>query len=257
MRSLAAQPVPSAPVATAYVAAPQPAQGYVACAVPHQTVHGVAQATAVPTATATTAPVAIAHTAAGYADQATPAVAYATPVTTAHVATALPVTRAAQATPVPAFGASQNAPFVGETAIPGESGMPQTASQARVELPGKRKSLLVGINYYGTDAELSGCVADVRRMMPFLEGFGFPSSEQCQMVLLDSPGWPRHRRPTLANMRNAIRWLTQDVQTGFPIACFRQAGHDRGCIFDHITGIEIWLGHSDCANAFVVNIDVV
>ena len=34
------------------------------------------------------------------------------------------------------------------------------------------------------------------------------------MVLLDAPGWPHYRRPTLANMRQAIRWLVHDVQTG-------------------------------------------
>ena len=51
-------------------------------------------------------------------------------------------------------------------------------------------------------------------MQPFLEQLGFPSDQQCQMVLLDAPGWPHYRRPTLANMRQAIRWLVHDVRTG-------------------------------------------
>ncbi|CAE7511239.1 MCA1 [Symbiodinium pilosum] len=101
---------------------------------------------------------------------------------------------------------------------------PQAASQARVQLPGKRKSLLVGINYFGTEAELSGCIADVKRMRPFLEQLGFPSDEGCQMVLLDEPGWPRYRRPTLSNMRQAIKWLVHDVQTGDALF-FHYSGH--------------------------------
>ncbi|CAJ1341403.1 unnamed protein product [Effrenium voratum] len=99
---------------------------------------------------------------------------------------------------------------------------PVTEQQARMELPGKRKSLLVGINYYGTQAELSGCVADVKRMRPLLEQHGFPSSEDCQMVLLDEPGWPKP--PTKANLQRAIQWLTQDVQTGDALF-FHYSGH--------------------------------
>jgi len=102
--------------------------------------------------------------------------------------------------------------------------VPQTLSQAQVQLPGKRKSLLVGINYSGTEAELSGCIADVKRMQPFLAQFGFPSDQHCQMVLLDAPGWPHYRRPTLANMRQAIRWLVHDVQTGDALF-FHYSGH--------------------------------
>eukprot|EP00439_Symbiodinium_sp_Y106_P069688 s1505_g12.t1 len=102
--------------------------------------------------------------------------------------------------------------------------VPQTLSQAQVQLPGKRKSLLVGINYSGTEAELSGCIADVKRMQPFLAQFGFPSDQHCQMVLLDAPGWPHYRRPTLANMRQAIRWLVHDVQTGHALF-FHYSGH--------------------------------
>ncbi|CAJ1450726.1 unnamed protein product [Effrenium voratum] len=135
----------------------------------------------------------------------------------------------AQAAPM-GMAAAQAAPMGMATAQAAPVGMPMataqatpvTEQQARMELPGKRKSLLVGINYYGTQAELSGCVADVKRMRPLLEQHGFPSSEDCQMVLLDEPGWPKP--PTKANLQRAIRWLTQDVQTGDALF-FHYSGH--------------------------------
>ena len=175
MRSLAAQPVPPTP---------QPLTGYAPHAGPGQLATGVAFATPIPYASAA------------------PVVACAIPVEMSPVChNGFPCTSHAESIPVTGMAVSSRS-------------VPQTLSQAQVQLPGKRKSLLVGINYFGTEAELSGCIADVKRMQPFLEQLGFPSDQQCQMVLLDAPGWPHYRRPTLANMRQAIRWLVHDVRTG-------------------------------------------
>ena len=90
-----------------------------------------------------------------------------------------------------------------------------TTSQA-CELQGRRKSLLIGINYYGSQSELHGCVDDVHRMLPVLEQLGFPHAEDdssCR-ILLDSPDWRVDRRPTLANIRASIAWLVSEAKTG-------------------------------------------
>ncbi|CAE7705103.1 MCA1 [Symbiodinium sp. CCMP2456] len=185
MRSLAAQPAPPTP---------QPLKGYTPYAGPGQLATGVAVATPVPCASAA------------------PVMACATPVEMSPVCqNGFPCTPHAESIPVTGMAVSSRS-------------VPQTLSQAQVQLPGKRKSLLVGINYFGTEAELSGCIADVKRMQPFLEQLGFPCDQQCQMVLLDAPGWPHYRRPTLANMRQAIRWLVHDVRTGDALF-FHYSGH--------------------------------
>lgn len=114
----------------------------------------------------------------------------------------------------------------GDMVEPQVAGTPvtQAAMQPRVELPGKRKSLLIGINYFGTNSQLNGCIADVKRMRPVLEQHGFPSDKKHQMVLLDDPSWDAMRRPTLQNMRKAIRWLTCDAKTGDALF-FHYSGH--------------------------------
>jgi hypothetical protein len=87
--------------------------------------------------------------------------------------------------------------------------------QHLAELPGRRRSLLVGINYFGTSSELSGCVNDVRRVQPVIKAkWGFQDDADSQRVLLDEPGWPPHLRPTLANLCDAIRWLVEGARTG-------------------------------------------
>lgn len=72
----------------------------------------------------------------------------------------------------------------------------------------------MGINYVGSSNELHGCVADVQRMLGLLDRMGFPDGPQERRVLVDSPQWPSHSTPTLANMRAGIAWLTADAQPG-------------------------------------------
>ncbi|CAK9095270.1 Metacaspase-1 [Durusdinium trenchii] len=129
----------------------------------------------------------------------------------------------------PPTGVTGAAPTLGQPVVNQVSSHPAVrapgeATQSIAQLPGKRKSLLVGINYFGTDAELHGCIADVKRIIPLLEQQGFPSNEEHQLVLLDDHHWPTLRRPTLANMRQAIRWLTHDAKTGDALF-FHYSGH--------------------------------
>ena len=88
------------------------------------------------------------------------------------------------------------------------------AAGASAELNGRRKSLFIGINYYGTQAELHGCVDDVHRMLPLVRSWGFPDDEAHCRVLLDSPDWPVDKRPTKANIKAAISWLVSGAAAG-------------------------------------------
>lgn len=98
-------------------------------------------------------------------------------------------------------------------------------TQAAVELPGRRKSLLVGCNYEGTRNQLSGCVNDVCRMREVLrDQWGFPEDSDSQLVLLDGEGSDSSSLPTLQNMRAAIRWLVEGAQTG-DVLFFHYSGH--------------------------------
>ncbi|CAE7209927.1 pca1 [Symbiodinium natans] len=109
---------------------------------------------------------------------------------------------------------------LGSTAAP----VPSVAPPSQVTLTGRRKSLLVGINYFGTQNELHGCVSDVQRMLPLLDQLGFPSNAESRRVMVDTPDWPQQLHPTLANMRQGIAWLTQDAQPGDSLL-FHYSGH--------------------------------
>ena len=52
-------------------------------------------------------------------------------------------------------------------------------------LNGNRKAVLVGINYFGTRAELRGCINDVRNMIGFIEPYGFQNTPNTMVVLTD------------------------------------------------------------------------
>ncbi|CAJ1336218.1 unnamed protein product, partial [Effrenium voratum] len=100
----------------------------------------------------------------------------------------------------------------------------RSAPVSRVPLTGRKRSLLVGINYFGSQNELHGCVADVQRMLPLLDELGFPNDEESRRVMVDTPEWPGHLRPTLANMRQSIAWLVAGAKPGDALL-FHYSGH--------------------------------
>ena len=64
-----------------------------------------------------------------------------------------------------------------------------------VEASGNRKSLLIGINYPGSSAELRGCINDVKRMKAYITSCGFPDDSDSMRVLTDdgcNDGDPTH-----------------------------------------------------------------
>lgn len=86
---------------------------------------------------------------------------------------------------------------------------------------GRKKALLVGINYFGTRAELRGCINDVKRMQGLLvHTYGFPSD--CIMVLTDDQ--KSRGKPTRQNILAGMQWLTAGVQPG-DVLFFHYSGH--------------------------------
>jgi len=92
---------------------------------------------------------------------------------------------------------------------PVNSGQGHTFAQ----LNGRKKALLIGINYTGTNAALRGCINDVIRMREFLKANGFVDSPNTMVVLTDDQQENRHR-PTKRNMIAAMQWLVQGAVSG-------------------------------------------
>eukprot|EP00448_Togula_jolla_P005760 CAMPEP_0170603950 /NCGR_PEP_ID=MMETSP0224-20130122/19173_1 /TAXON_ID=285029 /ORGANISM="Togula jolla, Strain CCCM 725" /LENGTH=469 /DNA_ID=CAMNT_0010928841 /DNA_START=50 /DNA_END=1459 /DNA_ORIENTATION=+ len=97
-------------------------------------------------------------------------------------------------------------------------------NQGPVQPSGRKRALLVGINYFGTRAELRGCINDVRRMQQLLTNmYGFETSPDCMRVLTDEGRNPS-QQPTRSNIIQALRWLVQGAQPG-DVLFFHFSGH--------------------------------
>jgi len=87
---------------------------------------------------------------------------------------------------------------------------------------GRKKALLIGVNYTGTSAELAGCHNDVRNLQQFLvQRHGYKQEDM--VVLLDGVGGPR-QQPTKANMIDAMNWLVRDARPNDSLF-FHFSGH--------------------------------
>lgn len=86
---------------------------------------------------------------------------------------------------------------------------------------GRRKALLIGINYFNTKSELRGCINDIRAMQAFLERFGYKSED---MVILTDDQRNPMSIPTKANMLRAMQWLVSDARPNDSLF-FHYSGH--------------------------------
>jgi len=85
---------------------------------------------------------------------------------------------------------------------------------------GKRRALLIGVNYFGTQAELRGCINDVHNLRSLLvETFGWDHG--CIRTLTDDC---HEAMPTRGNIERALQWLIEDVQPGDALF-FHFSGH--------------------------------
>ncbi|KPI86194.1 putative metacaspase 5 [Leptomonas seymouri] len=103
---------------------------------------------------------------------------------------------------------------------------------------GNVKALLIGIDYTGTQHELSGCVNDVHAMIDTLRQIDFPITESS--VLVDDEHVANVTAlPTRENIIKYISWLVKDAQSGDTLF-FHYSGHgaqtkalERDEEFDH------------------------
>ncbi|GKZ42664.1 Ca(2+)-dependent cysteine protease [Aspergillus brasiliensis] len=75
---------------------------------------------------------------------------------------------------------------------------------------GRRKALLIGINYFGQPNQLRGCINDVTNMSTFLnEKYGYRRED---MVILTDDQKNPMSIPNKANILRAMQWLVKDAQ---------------------------------------------
>ncbi|KAF9133488.1 Ca(2+)-dependent cysteine protease [Mortierella sp. 14UC] len=75
---------------------------------------------------------------------------------------------------------------------------------------GRKRALFIGINYFGQNGELRGCINDVKNIKTFItERYGF--KEEDTLSLTDDQQDP-NRIPTHANILAAMRWLVSDAR---------------------------------------------
>ncbi|RDW95202.1 putative metacaspase [Coleophoma crateriformis] len=84
----------------------------------------------------------------------------------------------------------------------------------------QRKSLLVGINYTGSENELRGCHQDVENVAEFLSYRGYDTSPRSQVILRDD--LEDQYYPSGHNILAAIDWLVSEPGT---INFFHYSGH--------------------------------
>eukprot|EP00439_Symbiodinium_sp_Y106_P058719 s4459_g8.t1 len=86
---------------------------------------------------------------------------------------------------------------------------------------GRRKALLIGVNYPGTSAQLRNGINDVERVAAVLGRLGFP--EEWMLKLTDDAP-PPEAAPTKSNCIAAMQWLTHNVAPG-DVLFFHFSGH--------------------------------
>ena len=89
---------------------------------------------------------------------------------------------------------------------------------------GRKKSLLIGINYVGSEHALNGCQQDVENIREFIDKQGYPTDNKSQLIMRDDnhtdpkgPLWPNGK-----NILAAMAWLVSEPGT----TCFlHYSGH--------------------------------
>lgn len=90
------------------------------------------------------------------------------------------------------------------------NGAPQGYAFQYSNCSGRRKALLVGINYFGQRGQLRGCINDVKNMSAFLhENFGYQRDD---MVILTDDQQNPMSQPTKQNILRAMHWLIKDAR---------------------------------------------
>ncbi len=89
-------------------------------------------------------------------------------------------------------------------------GAPQGYAFQYSNCTGRRKALLIGINYFGQRGQLRGCINDVKNMSAFLhDNFGYQRDD---MVILTDDQQNPMSQPTKQNILRAMHWLVKDAR---------------------------------------------
>ncbi|KAF2758227.1 hypothetical protein EJ05DRAFT_381412 [Pseudovirgaria hyperparasitica] len=87
---------------------------------------------------------------------------------------------------------------------------------------GRRKALLIGINYFNQRGQLRGCINDVKNMSNYLNGF-FRYKREDMVILTDDQQNPMSQ-PTKQNILRAMHWLVKDARPDDSLF-FHYSGH--------------------------------
>ncbi|EKF30462.1 metacaspase, putative [Trypanosoma cruzi marinkellei] len=95
--------------------------------------------------------------------------------------------------------------------------------EAPTRVSGTFRALFIGINYYGTSAELSGCCNDVRQIIATLQRKKIPIDEMS--ILVDEKGFPgANGLPTRDNILHYMAWLVKGAKPG-DVLFMHYSGH--------------------------------
>lgn len=102
------------------------------------------------------------------------------------------------------------------------SGAPQHYAFQYSNCSGRRKALLIGINYFGQRGQLRGCINDVKNMSAFLnQAYGYQRDD---MVVLTDDQQNPISQPTKQNILRAMHWLVKDARPNDSLF-FHYSGH--------------------------------
>lgn len=89
-------------------------------------------------------------------------------------------------------------------------GAPQGYNFQYSACTGRRKALLIGINYFGQRGQLRGCINDVKNMSTYLnQNFGYARED---MVILTDDQQNPMSQPTKQNILRAMHWLVKEAK---------------------------------------------
>ncbi|KAK4160173.1 putative metacaspase [Cladorrhinum sp. PSN259] len=89
-------------------------------------------------------------------------------------------------------------------------GAPQEYTFQYSNCTGKRRALLIGINYFGQEGELRGCINDTKNLSQYLmENHGYKRED---MVILTDDQQNPVMQPTKHNIIQAMQWLVANAQ---------------------------------------------
>jgi len=114
---------------------------------------------------------------------------------------------------------------------PGASPHPQQPYHPQAEPPshggllsncrGNKKALLIGINYFGQQGELRGCINDVNNIKSLIQSRGFMED---QMLILTDDQRDSRGHPTRRNIIEGMHWLVSNAQPNDSLF-FHYSGH--------------------------------